>query len=127
MKVDHARIVRAVHVRRAEPPHTGAAAIIGDTRRVIGKAVFVGFRFLRREEKYLVPVQNIFRRCKLIAICAAYKRLVAFRGCNYRALFACGKIIAVKILAPRLRVAALPCVAIRACVIEIYTTPSIAA
>ena len=52
---DRARRVRIVCDRRAEPPHTGAIAIIGNTRIVIGKTVCAVFRFLCREEKYLVP------------------------------------------------------------------------
>ena len=53
-------------------------------------------------------------------MCAARKCVVAFRCCKDCSEFQAIEIAAFKCIAPRLRVAALPCVAIRACAIEIY-------
>ena len=53
-------------------------------------------------------------------MCAARKCVVAFRCCKDCSEFQAIEIAAFKGIAPTLRVAALPCVAIRACAIEIY-------
>ena len=59
--IDRPRRIRVHSSRRTEPPYVCTIAIIGDTRIVIGKSVGCIFRFLCREEKHLVPIQDVVR------------------------------------------------------------------
>ena len=59
--IDRPCRIRLQSSRRTEPPYARTIAIIGDTRIVIGKSVGCIFRFLCREEKHLVPIQDVVR------------------------------------------------------------------
>ena len=59
--IDRPRRIRVHSPRRTEPPYVCTIAIIGDTRIVIGKSVGCIFRFLCREKKHLVPIQDVVR------------------------------------------------------------------
>ena len=103
-------------MRRAEPPPAHITVIIGNTRVIICKAVRAVFRFLRRQEKYFIIVQDIFGS-KIPIICTAGKPTITFRSFQNRIKFGIGEGVghaasfnSCKIFAPRLCVAALPCV-----------------
>ena len=115
--IDRARGDSVARNRGTEPPRVCAIAIICNTRGGVCKSVSSIVRFLRRQEKEPVPAQNICRSGKLDVISAVGARngiyFVAFRRRQDRALLLREQTLEEKgIIAPALRVAALPCVAI---------------
>ena len=113
--VDHAcRVI--VLVRRTKPPTARTITIIGDTRIVIDKSVGCFPRFLCREEKHLVSIQDVLRTHKA----SINVWIITFAGCKNSFLLRSAEVPGVKAIAPVLPTAALPVVGIWGRIVKFY-------